>query len=169
MVRPVGIRHDGVMSNRLSLGARTRLLFLGSAFLVLVVGLLVPWIRTESIVRAYQAKALDEALGRFEEGGPLESDEFVVVLTEDDPQWNALQRTIVTLDGEGMGGIRTVEQRKAKFEPNGMQCDLINCCGLKFLPLSGTPCCWNPERGLWPRAFWCSCWFLWPFTASWTD
>lgn len=114
MVRPVGIRHDGVMSNRLSLGARTRLLFLGSAFLVLVVGLLVPWIRTESIVRAYQAKALDEALGRFEEGGPLESDEFVVVLTEDDPQWNALQRTIVTLDGEGMGGIRTVRTEEGE-------------------------------------------------------
>ena len=114
MVRPVGIRHDGVMSNRLSLGARTRLLFLGSAFLVLVVGLLVPWIRTEAIVRAYQAKALAGALGRFEEGGPLESDEFVVGLTEDDPQWNALQRTIVTLDGEGMGGIRTVRTEEGE-------------------------------------------------------
>ena len=32
---------------------------------------------------------LDEALGRFEAGEPLESDEAVVVLTEDDPQWNA--------------------------------------------------------------------------------
>ena len=82
MVRPAGIRHDGRMSNRLSLGARTRLLFLGSAFLVLVVGLLVPWVRTEAIVRAYQARALDEALGRFEESVPLESNEVVVVLAE---------------------------------------------------------------------------------------
>ena len=94
------------MSNRLSLGARTRLLFVGSAFLVLVVGLLVPWFRTGVVVRAYQGKALDEALGRFEAGAPLESDEAVVVLTEDDPQWNALQRTIVTQDGKGSGGIR---------------------------------------------------------------
>ena len=89
MVRPAGIRHDGGMSNRLSLGARTRLLFVGSAFLVLVVGLLVPWIRTGAIVRAYQGRALDEALGRFEAGEPLESDETVVVLTEGDPQWSA--------------------------------------------------------------------------------
>ena len=58
MVRPAGIRHDGGMSNRLSLAARTRLLFVGSAFLVLVVGLLVPWIRTGAIVRAYQGRAL---------------------------------------------------------------------------------------------------------------
>ena len=46
------------------------------------------------------------------------SDETVVVLTEDDPQWSTLQRTIVTQDGEGSGVFGSPEQMKAKCEPN---------------------------------------------------
>lgn len=96
------------MSNRLSLGARTRLLFLGSAFLALVAGLLVPWVRTGDIVQAYQSKAIDEALGRYEKGLPLGPAE-VVLLPADDPQWDAVRRTMVVREQKGMGGIRTVQ------------------------------------------------------------
>ena len=98
------------MSNRLSLGARTRLLFLGSAFLSLVAGLLVPWVRTGDIVHAYQSKAIDEALDRYEKGLPLGPAE-VMLLPADDPQWDAIRRTMVIREQKGMGGIRTVQTR----------------------------------------------------------
>ncbi|MAV55281.1 MAG: hypothetical protein CMJ28_04920 [Phycisphaerae bacterium] len=93
------------MANRLPLGARTRLLFLGSAFLVLVVGLLVPWVRTEDVVRAYQGRSIEKALQIFDAGGDL-GEAQVIVLAKEDPQYEVIRQRLA--QRQGVGTIRII-------------------------------------------------------------